>query len=336
MYGIYNGIRPGLSPGDLAGIQALYGARSGDAYQQQGQGLAVSSAIDITSSLSAAHQATLNNVSLATIGDTEYFSVVAPSFAGATLEVTATAGNISLLSPQVTILDSTGKPLDVQGNPNAWGDNITAQTSQIVPGQRYIIAVTGATDSFFAVGAYQLAVSCVGDPSVVATPPGAASSPTPAPAPAPAPTTAPGTAAPLSAPVVPIAPMPGEPASAATQTTALGTVTTASVGSLSLGTGSTERTFSFRTAHAGVYRISAPGATIRAFNGSGKLVAAGEGVVTIRSRRSRAPFVIEIGETSGTPVATYSLSISPVSTGLRQRAHGVPAHRVTAPRIHRG
>ena len=72
-----------------------------------------------------------------------------------------------MLSPQVSILDASGQVLDVEGNPGAWGDNVTAQVSQIVPGQRYIIAVTGATQDVFAVGAYQLSVAFAGDPSAV-------------------------------------------------------------------------------------------------------------------------------------------------------------------------
>ena len=33
---VYGGTRPGLSAGDIAGIQAIYGARTVDSYQQQG------------------------------------------------------------------------------------------------------------------------------------------------------------------------------------------------------------------------------------------------------------------------------------------------------------
>jgi hypothetical protein len=342
MDGNYNGIRAGLSTGDVAGIQALYGARTADAYQQQGQGLAVSSAIDITPRLSAAHQATLNNLALATIGDTEYFSVVAPAFPGATLEVTAAAGNVSLLSPQVTILDAAGRILDVQGNPGAWSDNVTAQTSQIVPGQRYTIAVTGATHDVFAVGAYQLAVTFGGDPSVVAAPPAATSIPTsaaapaPAPVPAPAPAATTGTTAPLSpsTPVVPLAPMPSDPSGATTQPTALGTVSAASIGGLSLGPGTTEHSFSFQTARAGVYRISAPGMAIRVLDGSGNLVGAGDGSVAVRAPRSRATFLIEIGAASGTPVAPFSLSINLVGLGMRRHGVGFAPHRAVVHRIH--
>jgi matrixin len=153
MYASYQGVRAGLSPGDIAGIQAIYGPRTSDAYQQQGQGLAVSSAIDVTAALGATNQATLSDPALATIGGTEYFSVVAPTFPGATLQVTASAGNVSLLSLRVSLFDAAGTTLDVQGDPTAWGDNVTARTGQVGPGQRYFIAVTGATRDAFSVGA---------------------------------------------------------------------------------------------------------------------------------------------------------------------------------------
>jgi predicted Zn-dependent protease len=307
MYGVYTGIRSGLAVGDLAGIQGLYGPRTADVYQQQGQGLAVSSAIDLTSELNAAHQLTLNNPSLATIGDTEYFSVVAPAFSGATLEVTAAASNISLLSPQVSVLSASGQALDVEGNPNAWGDNVTAQVSQIVPGQRYIIAVTGATQDDFAVGAYQLDVLFAGDPSVVAIPP--VPPPAPAVATSPSATTNAGATAAETTSVVPIAPSQSAPHTAPGQTTALGTLSSTSISGLSPGTGSGWERFTFKAAHAGVYQISAPGTSIRVLGSSGKLIVRGAGWVTLRAPRARTSFLIEISPPGGTSVAAYSLSI---------------------------
>jgi len=308
MYGIYTGIRSGLAAGDIAGIQGLYGPRTADVFQQQGQGLGVSSAIDVTSELNAAHQLTLNNLSLATIGDTEYFSVVAPAFPGATLEVTAAAGNISLLSPQVSILSATGQTLDVEGNPSAWVDNVTAQVSQIVPGQRYTIAVTGATQDDFAVGAYQLDLSFAGDPSVVAISPAPSPTPTVVSSP-PATTTVGTTTASETTPVAPVAPAPSDPNNAVAQTTALGTISSTSISELSLGRGSAVERFSFKAARAGVYQISAPGTSIRVLESSGRLIVMNEGRVTLRVPRARTSFLIEISPPDGTSVASYSLSI---------------------------
>ena len=53
---------------------------------------------------------TVGGLSLATVGDTEYFSVVAPAGATGRLSVTAAAGGVSLLSPRVTLFDGAGRP----------------------------------------------------------------------------------------------------------------------------------------------------------------------------------------------------------------------------------
>ncbi len=334
MYGTYTGIRTELAAGDIAGIQALYGPRTADVFQQQGQGLGVSSAIDVTSELNSAHQLTLNNLSLATIGDTEYFSVVAPSFSGATLQVTAAAANLSLLSPQVSILDASGQALDVEGNPNAWGANSTAQVSQLVPGQRYYIAVTGATQDVFAVGAYQLGVTFAGDPSVVAIAP--ASSPDPNVASPPSATTNFETTTPAAetTSVVPNGTAPSDPKNnALEQTTALGTINSTSINTLSPGTGTTVDDFTFKAARAGVYQISAPGTSIRVFRGSGKFIAAGNGLVAVRSPRARAVFRIEISSANGAPVAAYSLSIRPAASAAHLAGHVLAAQREVVPKL---
>src|SRR5262249_10816696 len=50
---VYGGVRTGLTAGDIAGIQAIYGARVSDSFQSHGQGLAASNAINVTPMLSA-------------------------------------------------------------------------------------------------------------------------------------------------------------------------------------------------------------------------------------------------------------------------------------------
>ncbi len=156
---VYGGVRAGLMPGDIAGIQAIYGPRTPDAYQGQGQGLSLSNAVNLNPSLGSSLQATLNNVSLNAVGDTEYFTLVAPSNSGNTLTVTASASNISLLSPKISIVDSSGNVLASQGNAGAWSDSVSAQITNVTPGQRYFIEVTGATNDAFAAGEYQLSAT---------------------------------------------------------------------------------------------------------------------------------------------------------------------------------
>ena len=178
---VYGGVRAGLMPGDIAGIQAIYGARTPDVYQAQGQGTGFASAVDLTSAVGGGLHATLGNVSLASVGDAEYFSVVVPSNGGGVLSVTASAAGVSLLSPAVSIYDASGQLLAAQSNPAAWGNAVTAQVSGLVPGQRYFIKVAGATSDAFAAGAYQLQVAFPNGNPVASPPSGPSPTPTPTP-----------------------------------------------------------------------------------------------------------------------------------------------------------
>jgi hypothetical protein len=358
MYPNYQGIRAGLSPGDIAGIRAIYGPRTADAYQEQGQGLGSSSAIDLTPRLDATNRLLLADPSLATIGDTEYFSVVAPAIPGTTLQVTASAGNVSLLSPKVSLFDATGQALDVEADPAAWGNDVTAQSGQVVPGRRYVIAVTGATNDVFAVGAYQLHVAFTGGSSPLTptpTPP-TPPTPTPTPTPTPSPTTSAPALPPVTAvaiPSAPIAPDRFEPNDTLGQATPLGKIAATTVEGLSLDTASDRDGFSFKVARAGVYRVSAPGTSIRVLDGSWNPIASGQGSVSVRLPRARSYYYVEVGAPGGVPVAAYSLSIAPQLSGrlvsLPGGGAGVPRHgskvrwpavahprlRASAPGIHR-
>ena len=171
MYGYYGGIRTGLGDGDIAGIQAIYGARTLDGYQQQGLGVGFGSAIDVSAGLVSANQTGVSNVELPSIGSAEYFSFVAPSYASGDIQVTVAAGNISMLSPEVTLYDASGNQLAQAANPSAWSDNVTATAHGVVPGQRYYVKVSGATNDVFSVGAYAMTVALPSStPSLAARP----------------------------------------------------------------------------------------------------------------------------------------------------------------------
>jgi hypothetical protein len=157
----------------------------------------------------------------------------------------------------------------------------------VVPGQRYYIAVTGATQDVFAVGAYHLAVSFAGDPVAVTAPAAAQGDPPP-----------------VVAPPV-----------------ALGTVSSTSLGGLSLQTGSTVDGFVFNAARSGMYQVTAPGMAIRALDRMGQLVASGKGLVEIHSPGPHARFSVEIRSAEGTPVPDYSLSIGPRVTVTAAHPH---------------
>ena len=48
--------------------------------------------------------------------------------------MTAAAGNVSMLSPEITLYDASGNPLAHAATPAAWSDNVTASLPAIVPG----------------------------------------------------------------------------------------------------------------------------------------------------------------------------------------------------------
>ncbi len=168
MFASYNGVRPGLDAGDIAGIRAIYGARIDDVYGQQGRGSGLSDAVDVSAGRVTPTQFALGSLSLTASGDSDYFSVVAPT-SGASLHVMAIAGGVSMLSAQVSVYDASGALLDLKGDASAYGLNVTASVAGVVAGQRYYIKVSGATDDVFSIGTYDLNVSLKGEPAIGTT-----------------------------------------------------------------------------------------------------------------------------------------------------------------------
>jgi Matrixin len=311
MYINYGGVRTGLQPGDIAGIQAIYGPRTLDAYQAQGLGVTFNSPIDLTQKLSASSQAFVGSASLATIGDTEYYSFVAPSYASGALQVTAGASGISMLSPQVALYDSSGHLLSQASNPSAWSDNVTASIPAVVPGQRYYIAVTGDTHDVFDVGAYQL---------VVSLPQSSAPGQSPSTATGSVPPTTPTTPTGPTAPVIP-------PATNTTPQTAigLGWVTQTTVAGLSFNSGTTTEYFNYQNASRGAYQVNAAGAFIQVLNARGRVIARGVNQVNLPSVRVGTVWHLKLRSATGLELPSYSLSI-----GLRP---SLAARRLTRPRL---
>lgn len=296
----YGGLRTGLEPGDIAGIQAIYGARTLDGYQSQGIGIALGDPIDFSKDLASSNQAVISGVSLSSIGSTEYYSFVAPSYASGTLQVTAAAGAISMLSPQVSIYNASGALLARASNPSAWSDDVTATVPAVVPGQRYYMAVTGDTGTYFDVGAYQLVVSLPQS--------SAPNSPAPAPppvVPTPAPTPTP---TPQPSPVV--SPPPSATNTSPQTAARLGRITQTTLPDLSFNSGLTVEYFDFQSGAAGAYQVNAPGASIQVFNARGRLVAQGTSQVNVSNSRAGTAFYLKVRPATSPPVASYNLSIS--------------------------
>jgi hypothetical protein len=309
---VYGGVRPGLTPDDIAGIQAIYGPRTQDVYQSQGQGLSPAGAIDVTSQLSGG-QATVTGTSLATVGDTEYFTVVAPAGSNERLTVTAAAADVSMLSPKISLYDGSGAVIGSQSNPSSWGDNVSAQASQVTPGQRFTIAVTGATNDVFAVGAYQLQISFSG---AAATP-----SPTPTPSlpPSPIPTVGPSSPTPTPTPTPASSKRPASsgpsghsaPINILAAATPLGVVTrTTTLTNLSLASSRSIDDFVFENGVAGSYQVTAAGTYISVLAANGRRIASGAGTVTFHVSQPMQTLYLTVTPRGGAPIANFTMTVA--------------------------
>jgi Matrixin len=324
MYTYYSGSRETLSPYDVEGIQSLYGVRAADSLQSKGLATSPSTAFDLSSQLNSAFQTQLTGLSLQTIGDVEYFSVEAPALNGSTLQVSAQAAGYSLLSPKVSVIDpSTGATLAVNSNPNQDGDSASVSIPGVLPGHRYLIAVTGATNDNFAVGSYALNLGFTGGTPVNPTPtPAPAPTPVPAPTPAPAssapapvvvqnptpaPTPAPVVAGPTPVPVI----LPDSFAYNNTLNTSveLGKISQASLGNLTLPSGSNFQIFTFEASRAGAVLVSVGNANVVVMNSLGKPIASGNGQVAFNASKTGTRFFLLLQSPNGAPVANYGFTV---------------------------
>jgi len=341
MNAVYGGVRTGLTPFDVEGIQAIYGARGADLYQAAGKGVSTATAIDVNAGFGNMTNMTVWGVSLATVGDTEYFSVVAPSgMTNESLNAIASATNLSSLSPKISVFDTSGTLLGSSGDANAWGDDATTNLGNIQPGQRYTIAVTGATNDVFAVGSYALKLSFAG----TATPPPAAPVPPPvAPTPAPVAPTPPAATPPVATPsqaappvvappvasppvasppvtmppvvnpsvaTPPVATPPPAPSTPVVSPTVnLGGVTSTTVNGQSLATSMNVNVYAFVASKSGTAVIATGSTTIQVVNQFGQIIASGRGQVSFQVPNAGARYSIVVSNFGGPAVPYFNLSI---------------------------
>jgi hypothetical protein len=308
MYPSYQGARSGLSAGDIAGIQAIYGARTPDGYQRQGQGVSPRSAVDATTVLDASGQGSLSGVSLYRVGDLEFFSLVAPAGASGGLQVTAAAGGVSLLSPRVSLFDDWGNLIATAADPSSWGNNVTVSASGVTPGRRYYVVVNGATGDEFSVGGYALNVSFTVAPPAPPTPP-----PPPPVVIAPQPQPTPQAPAPPPPAVVTIAPDRFEPNNSPAQAAWIGLIgQMAVIPALSLDTAADVDDYRFQNYQPGIVFVMAAGTNVRVLDSAGRTVAAGPDFVGFSTSRGFDTWVIQITSSTGAASPAYAVAVLPI------------------------
>jgi hypothetical protein len=165
VYYQYNGVKTGLTSGDMSDIHAQYGTRSADAYDAAGSNDTYGSATNLGVALTGLSlQADVTNNS-----DIDYYRfsvpVLSPAVVGLTIKVT-TSG-LSTLTPTLKVYDANGLLVGSACATDPLNGDLTVQVggsvlgilTQLLGGSTYTVRVAGNNDTAFAVGGYKLDVS---------------------------------------------------------------------------------------------------------------------------------------------------------------------------------
>lgn len=181
MYGTITAVYPGLTADDIAGIQAIYGARQADGFDAfaSNDTLFSATAMNVDNLGSSTFTADLTSLS-----DVDYYSFVTPTSFDGSLSVSVDTSNLSLLASNVSVYDSSGNLVGTADVGRAYGTTATLNLSGLVAGETYTVMVDGASNDEFGMGAYVLKIQFggVSEPTPEPDP-----EPTPEPTPEPAP-----------------------------------------------------------------------------------------------------------------------------------------------------
>lgn len=170
MYAYYNGTKTTSSSDDIAGIQSIYGARPGDAFDQAQSNNSYSNATDLTGYLSNG-QTSIPNLDISTSSDTDWYKIVVPRDTNGTMTVTLQSTGLSSLSPHLYIHSSS---LSILGSATAafsYGATVSLTLNNVAPNQFYYIRAVPANGGPSSVGAYGLQVNFVGGTMAPIAPP---------------------------------------------------------------------------------------------------------------------------------------------------------------------
>ena len=152
MYAQYSGVRPGLSAADISQIQSIYG---GPRRVDTSEGATGNDTMASATSLTVANQA----ADISTPTDADYFKFVVPSYTSGSLTVQIQSSGISLLTPQLTVLNSLQQVVATNASIDPFNNNVSLTINNVMPGGTYYFEVQGAGSGAFGIGAYRLQVN---------------------------------------------------------------------------------------------------------------------------------------------------------------------------------
>ncbi|QEL17788.1 matrixin family metalloprotease [Limnoglobus roseus] len=149
MYEYYQGPRTGLSAGDIASIQALYGPRVADRFEGSGGNGTRGSATPYTGPLTA---------DLTTTADVDIYSFKA-GLLTRSVTINLGAAGLSLLTAKVELLDSNGNVIASALTTDPTTNDVTLSSNAINSFAKYFVRVSSARSDVFGIGAYALTVT---------------------------------------------------------------------------------------------------------------------------------------------------------------------------------
>ncbi len=158
MYEEYLGPRLGLSNSDIAAIQALYGPRPADEFEGRtgNETLATAAPLSLIKDADGILSVSLR-ADLTTPTDGDVYSFRAPTLTSGLLLRLHRAG-ISLVTPRVTVFDSTGRVIGSTETTDPTSGDLLLRLSNIRPLALYYVRVEGVGEELFRVGSYGLTI----------------------------------------------------------------------------------------------------------------------------------------------------------------------------------
>jgi hypothetical protein len=149
----YTGVRTGLSPADVAAIQAIFGgSRQPDQYEGTSGNGTLATATPLTGSGNLSVTGDLN-----TPGDVETFSFVTPADGKQFTAQLQTSG-LSLLTAKLIVLDSAGNVVGTDSSIDPLNGDLQVKVDHASPNSTYDLRIQGATGDVFSVGRYATSI----------------------------------------------------------------------------------------------------------------------------------------------------------------------------------
>jgi predicted Zn-dependent protease len=147
MYAAYTTVKSDLASDDVAGVQAIYGARPSDSYDAAASNGTAATATNLTSVINTWNRtATVNGLDLSSTSDVDWYKFTVPAGQTGTMRIVVQSDGLSLLTPKVQLYASDGVTLlgTATGLGDYNGTTVTLSRASVAPGTVFYVKVSGA------------------------------------------------------------------------------------------------------------------------------------------------------------------------------------------------